>query len=268
MRTDDAHVEAFYRAAAEFPELLADIFVAVPCRPDEGVSSHLSCKLSIWFDEGVQWSPSESFGGFIEVKRMQIAHDFLKNRTQKFLLMIDNDTEPIITLPWLLARHDKPVVGSCIASLSAEGRGMLCFSRADPAGIHRFIDFEDGDRIPATGLAEVPHCGTGAMMIRRDVLEAFTFEKDPATGHWDVPFLVPDDVKARGMKHGLMLEGEDIRFCKQARAKGFKVHVDLEAHCGHRKTMRLTFPQSQRDPSLKIEDWVASPKGMALREDE
>ena len=257
-------INRFYEQATANPELMRSIMVVVPARPHDGLSIGLSQMLSAWFDMGIQWRAQEdSMGGFIDVTRMKIAYNFLHECDQKFLLMIDNDTDPPIDLPWLLSRHDKPVVGSCIASMSGAGRRMLCFTRADSSGITRFIDFEDGAKIPATGLAEVPHCGTGAMMIRRDVLESFTMELGE-DGSLDVPFIVPDFVKVRGMKTGKLIEGEDIRFCKQARAKGFTIHVDMEAHCGHVKTMKLGFPPSLRDPSMRVEDWVASTMGTAL----
>jgi hypothetical protein len=257
-------IDRFYEIAIANKALMRDIVIRVPARPHDGISIDLACKLSAWFNADIQWKPLEdSMAGFVEVTRMKIVWDFLHNHTEKFLLMIDNDTEPDIELPWLLARHGQPVVGSCIVSISPKGRPMLCFSRADRAGINRFIDFEDGDKIPAIGLAEVPHCGTGAMMIRRDVLESFSMEKGP-TGIWDVPFMLTDETRVLGMKTGKLLEGEDIRFCKQARAKGYKIHVDMEAHCGHRKTMRMNFPPSQRDPSLAADEWFAPAKGMAL----
>ena len=264
---DMNRIDRFHEIAMQHQSLMRDILVVPPVRPHDGLSVDLSCMLSAWYNVGIQWRPKEDMmGGFIEFTRMNIADQFLRQHTQKYLLMIDNDTDPPIELPWLLARHDAPVVGSCIVSNSPKGRPMLCFSRPDASGTNRMIDFMEGDKIPATGLAEVPHCGTGAMMIRRDVLESFTMEKLP-NGQWDVPFLVDQDVKVRGMRCGKLIEGEDIRFCKQVRAKGFKVYVDLEAHCGHRKIMKMTFPDSQRDPSLRVENWVVSDKGMVMSDD-
>ena len=266
-------IDAFMDLALKEQKLLQDIFICVPVRPHDGIALGLHTMLNTWTMVGIMSSPLDSgMAGFIDVTRMKIVYDFLHNRTQKYLLMIDNDTEPVLELPYLLARHDQPIVGSCIPSMNREGRMMLCFSRPDRTGLPRFIDFEENQKIPATGLAETPHCGTGAMLIRRDVLESFTYQKQAlceSCGHseWDVPFLVSDDVKARGMVHGLMIEGEDIKFCKQARAKGYKIHVDLEAHCGHRKSVRLTFPELLRDPSMKVDDWVSPDEGMGLSRD-
>lgn len=251
--------------------LLQDIYVAVPVRPHDGVCHQLSAMLKLWYGEGTASDFLEdSMGGFVEITRVRIVHDFLRHKTEKYLLMIDSDTEPPMNLPYLLARHEQPVVGSCIVSVGANSRPMLCFSRADYMGVNRFIDFEDGDRVPAMGLVEVPHVGTGAMLIRRDVLESFTFSEIECCGScgrksWDVPFLLPEEVRVNGAITGFVMKGEDIIFCEQVRQKGFKIHVDMEAHCGHRKTMRMAFPQNQRDPSLLPGKWVNSDKGMVLR---
>ena len=256
-------ISRFYKNAMADQALMREIQVKIPARPHDGLEIDLSSCLSTWESVGVSWmAQQDAMGGFIEFTRAKMAYDFLHESTQKYLLMIDTDTAPCIDLPWLLVRHEAPVVGSCIVSMSPEGRRMLCFSRADTSGIPRFIDFDDGDKIPATGLAEVPHCGTGAMMIRRDVLESFSWDKKD--GIWDIPFFVPDDVMARGLRSGKLIEGEDIRFCKQAKEKGIPVQVDMEAHCGHTKPMRLLFPPQLRDPSLDVKDWIAPQKGMAL----
>lgn len=249
--------KAFFEECEANRELLNDIFVAVPCRPHDGICISLARKLSWWEREGIAWDVMEdSMAGFIEVNRTRIALDFLRRMNHKFLLMIDSDTEPPVNLPYLLARHNEPVVGSCIVSMGTGGRPMLCFSRPDENGVNRLIDFEDGNKIPAIGLAEVPHSGTGAMMIRRDVLEAFDWD-DPA----DIPFFVPEEIRARGAVSGKLMRGEDIQFCIRAREKGFKVQVDMEAHCGHRKSMRMAFPPHQRDPSLHVNDWTPPAKG-------
>lgn len=252
-------LERYFIECEENRDLLRDVLVVVPARPHDGVAIHLAQKLAIWHGEGTAWTNLEdSMGGFIELTRTRICLQFLKDYRQKFLLMIDSDTEPPINLPYLLARHDKPVVGSCIVSMSREGRPMLCLTRYDKFGISRFIDFEDGDKIPATGLVEVPHVGTGAMMIRRDVLESFTWQVG------DSPFFVPEELKVKASHNGQLMRGEDINFCLEAKKRGYAIHVDLEAHCGHRKSMRLSFPQSLRDATMDADEWVAPERGIRV----
>jgi hypothetical protein len=251
--------EEWFEHAKSYQEILSDIWVAVPARPHDGICLKLCKMLSLWAMSGIAWGDhADSMGGFIEVTRCRIVVDFLRNHQEKYLLMIDNDVEPDIQLPYLLSRHDLPVVGSCIPSMNAKGRAMLCFSKEDRHGQYRFVDYDDGDKIPAKGLVQVPHVGTGAMMIRRDVLESFTMKGE------DVPFIVPNRIRYEGAVNGILMKGEDIWFCSQARAKGYDLHVDLEAHCGHRKTMRMAFPPQLRDPSLRVEDWEVSTEGMIL----
>lgn len=264
-------IARFLQTCEDNQALMADIFVAIPVRPSDGMSLSLSRMCSLWFSQGINWQPLEDhMGGFIEITRAQIARMFQKERSEKYLLMIDNDTEPPMDLPWILARHDQPVVGAVIASMGSNLRPMLCFTRSDSRGITRFMDIADGERIPATGLIEVPHVGTGALLIRRDVLDSFTWNPGNPCEHcgkseWDIPFFIPEQVRAKGAATGTILEGEDVTFCKQVRAKGFKVHVDMEAHCGHRKTMRMIFDTSLRDPSMDAKAWFASEKGMAMK---
>lgn len=249
----------FLHTCEEHRELMQDIFVATPARPHDGLCIALHDKLKWWFREGIESQVLEdSMGGFIEITRTRIAMDFLNRMNHKFLLMIDTDTEPPLNLPYMLARHNEPVVASCIVSMGTSGRPMLCFARQDENGMKRMIDFEDGEKIPATGLAEVPHAGTGAMLIRRDVLESFDWDENHPE---DIPFFVPDKIRARGAVNGKMMRGEDIQFCIKAKEKGFKIHVDMEAHCGHRKSMRMIFPPHQRDPSLDPIDWTPPAKG-------
>jgi GT2 family glycosyltransferase len=133
-------------------------------------------------------------------------------------------------------------------SVDREWGPQLCFTVPDEKGDYRFPPMAAG-KIPHKGLLEVGHAGTGAMLIRRDVFEAFSMEGD------DVPFFVPHEARLNGMKTGTILIGEDIAFCNQLRAKGIPVHVDLEAHVGHRKTLALAWEDKLRDPALDAATW-------------
>jgi len=256
----------FLKLAEENREMLhGKVHVVVPVRPFTGVNVHLAKMLSIWYGEGVSWDPFNDYmGGFIECTRARIALQFIKEYpTYKYLLMIDDDIEPAVELPYLLARHDKPVVGSCCMSFSSRFGPMMCFSMKDGNGVYRFpplVTAKNGkahpQMIPSAGLAEVGHCGTGAMLIRRDVLEAFSFEDD------DIPFYVDEKVRREGFKTGTLRRGEDIEFCRQVKEKGFSVHVDLEAQCAHRKMSPLSWPDDQRSDEMSVDDWKVHTAGM------
>lgn len=61
-------------------------------------------------------------------------------------------------------------------------------------------------------LLEIDGCGTHAILIRRDVLEAIG-------GNW---------FQCTGM-----LSGEDFDFCRKVKAAGYSIHADLGCHTGH-----------------------------------
>ena len=252
-------IEWYFHQCEEHRALLNDIYVVVPVRPQEGVNCDLARKLSTWYGEGTAYAHlNDHMGGFIECTRANMAWTFLNEpplrqdgQPCKYLLMIDNDMEPPINLPYLLARHGKDVVGSCAMSVDQDYGPQLCFSVKDPEGKYRFPTMRGGKAIPAHGLKEVGHVGTGALLISRDALEKFTWDSID-----EFPFIVPDEVRMEGAKTGTLTIGEDIRFCNQLRAKGIQMYVDLEAHCGHRKIMALGWDDPLRDPLMDAEAWV------------
>lgn len=94
----------------------------------------------------------------------------------------------------------------------------LCLARAAPFPLVNYAPTEDGTShlpidltgLPGEGLVEVAANGCAGMLIHRKVLEA--------TGpRW---FEYSD-------------KSEDVLFCEKARAKGFKIYVDLAARLGH-----------------------------------
>lgn len=259
-------LEWYFRQCNEHRELLNDIYVVVPVRPADGMNCALHRALSVWYGEGTAYADlNDHMGGFIECTRANIAYNFVKDPPMKpngepckYLLMIDNDMEPPINLPYLLARHDKPAVGVCAMSMDPDIGPQLCFSIESQDGKYRFPCLRSGQKIPAKGLIPVGHVGTGALMVQRNVLEQFSFEGS------DIPFVIPQSVRETGMKTGTLSIGEDIHFCNQLRAKGIPMYVDLEAHVGHRKTMTLSWDESMIDPFLDAESWKVPAMGKEI----
>lgn len=259
----------FLLLAEQNRELLRQIEIVVPARPAEGLNIRLAKLLSVWYGEGIAWSSLNDFmGGFIEATRAKIAWHFKHDRETKYLLMIDSDIEPSPFLPYLLARHDKPIVGGVCMAVSKAYGPQLCFTVKDTEGDWRFPtllaqngkSMPEPQMIPRKGLIEVAHVGTGAMLIRRDVIEAFEFTKE------DIPFYVDEEIRRDGFKEGNLRRGEDIEFCNQARAKGFQCYVDLEAICGHRKTTALSWPDDQR-ADIPLDQWRIAPHGVRFEVD-
>lgn len=266
----------FFKQCQENRELLKSIEVVVPVRPQDGMNCQLSRMLSIWYGEGTAWSQlNDHMGGFIELTRANIAYDFVHRERvhkTKFVLMIDNDMEPPLNLPFMLARHDVPVVGAVAMHMHEEFGPRACLTIPCEDGEHRWPCMRE-HVLPSKGLIECGHLGTGAMMIRRDVFDAFTFQgskpylkyeqakKDKTElkltaeevqelMNHDIPFMVPEDIRTQGAKHGRLVLGEDLAFCEQVRRKGFKVYVDLEAHAGHRKSFAMKWDDARRDPRI------------------
>ena len=239
-------------------DLLTKIQVVIPVRPADGVNTKLSEKLSIWYGEGTPWCYlNDHMGGFIEITRANIAYQFKHDFPHaEWLLMIDNDMAPPINLPYLLARHGEPIVAAPCMSVSDQFGPQLCFTVRDVKGAWRFPAVRSCHRIPKSGLVNCGHCGTGAMMIHRSVIEQFSFEAG------DIPFYVPEDVRVQGARTGTLLRGEDITFCEQVRQKGYRVLVDMEAHTGHRKQVTLIWDDANRDPHLAGESWVLPEDGL------
>lgn len=253
---DQQEVAQFFQEAEKHRKILEQIEVVIPVRPQGGMNCHLARIVSVWYGVGVNWAHiNDHMGGFIELTRANILLNFAKNSDREYLLMIDNDMEPPVRLPYLLARHGKDCVGSCAVSLNDMWGAQLCFSVRDLAGKWRFPAMQSSPIIPAKGLIEVGHAGTGAMLISRKLAESFTFEQG------DVPFYVPEEQRINGGETGRLLVGEDISFCNQARKKGFNVYVDLEAHVGHRKSIVLDWPKENRSEEMDPDSWVLPEKG-------
>jgi len=287
----------YFKECEVHRSILTSIHVVVPVRPTEGACCNLTRMLSLWYGEGTSWSfLNDHMGGFIEATRSNIAYSFLKGQTEPYLLMVDSDMEPPLNLPYLLGRHGKDVVGAPAMSVDVKNGPQLCFTVKDTEGNYRFPTLRDGLKIPAKGLKEVGHVGTGALLISRKVLESFSFsvqcrcgyvlpyeklEKCESIGeiahimecpqcrtvkhmHEDIPFFVPARYRLLGMRTGNLTLGEDIAFCNQVRAKGFKLYVDLEAHTGHRKTMALSWDEEFRDELMDPDSWVVPPSGKRI----
>jgi len=247
----------YFQQCDIYRDLLKSIQVVVPVRPADGMNCQLTRMLSVWYGEGTPWSNiNDHMGGFIEMTRANIAHHFIHNdQHARFLLMIDNDMEPPLNLPYLLARHNQPVVGAPAATITQKYGLQLCFTVKDTEGEYRFPCMKSGAKIPGSGLVEAGHSGTGAILIRRDVLESFTFKDG------DIPFYVPEDVRTKGAETGHLMIGEDIAFCNAVREKGFKIHVDLEAHCRHRKTVPIAWPEYAIDREMPLDGFVLPKEG-------
>lgn len=252
----EVDMSADFKLIQDNEHMIQQTQIAIPVRPADGCALELSEIVAKWAVLGFHVAFLKDFmGGFIETTRQKMAYDFLHSSLKlKYLLMIDNDVVPPIELPFLLGRWDKGVVGGPCPIVIREHGPTVNFTIPDEKGEWRFPSFVNHAKIPAKGLLKVNHIGTGAMLVRRDVLESFTWEGE------DIPFMVPQDYRQKGARTGTLSRGEDIHFCFQVREKGYDIYADLEACCGHKKQIVLTVPEDQRDPNLDPRSWRAKPE--------
>ncbi len=151
-------------------------------------------------------------GSLVDAARNEIVTMTLKHPSQfTHLLFLDSDmTFPQDLIPRLLA-HDRPVVSA------------LCFSRVTPYNACVFGRKEANgqsrwDRISMegkSGLVDVDGCGTGCLLIRRDVLEKI-----------GSPWFCIE------WKDGIQ-RGEDIDFAEKCWRNKIPVVVDCSMSIGH-----------------------------------
>jgi len=160
---------------------------------------------------GVRRIKSQSFPP--DVARNDIVRDFLKG-DEDYLLFLDADMTFPADIAGRLLVHDKPVV-TARYHMRREPYHVVAYVK------HRIVD---GPHAYApvhwgAGLVEIERGGAGALLIRRDVLEAigedwFRYQRGPEPPH---DFTV----------------SEDFWFYRRAREEGFSCWLDWECECEH-----------------------------------
>ena len=159
----------------------------------------------------------------IENNRNQIVKKFLARPEYEWLLQIDDDIIP--PNDYLdLALHDKDIIsGVCFAMrqnaivplmLEDESEHMVFKEEED---INKLFNAKRVNRLE--GLIEVDAVGTGAILIHRRVFENPEMQKHPFITIWN--------------EDGTRKIGQDLGFCRKAKANGFKIWVDTRYICEH-----------------------------------
>jgi len=246
----------------EFAALAASIVVIVPHRPTEGVSASISMNVGLWALWGINYGIIEDqFAGEIAAVRGNIVKGFLQVCAQKpnvkYLVMIDNDQIVDALHPIQLALWDLPVVSGVVCSPSEHGILKACFTMNDETtGKARFPTVMYTQRLPARGLREVNSCGAGLLCVRKEV-----FEKIVASG--EIPFYIPEESRKECWDAGVMKIGEDIAFCRQAKAQGFPLHVDFAVRAIHMKLSAFFWPQELIDQNMDARDFKVDARDYA-----
>ena len=142
------------------------------------------------------------YGAGAAEKRNAAVETFLADSASEWIFFLDADMTPEPkTLLWLL-------------SLDAPIAGALCYYRVPP--FMPVVGLLPGQEVLdlTKGPFEVAYTGGAALLVRREVLEALHpgpyFEYHPGTA-----------------------KGNDVNFCKLARAAGFPILIDPDVEVGH-----------------------------------
>jgi GT2 family glycosyltransferase len=160
-----------------------------------------------------------------------VVKQFLDTTTSDWLLMLDSDEQlGVAAFDALIdTAHDKdrPIVaGLVFAGFGVPGKP---YPKPVPA------IFQDSDKgfLPLykydkNAVFEIDAAGTGCLLVHRSVLEKMREVADPNQGKdwcwfWDGPV------------NGEWI-GEDLLFCRRAKALGFTIHVNTAAVLPHQKS--------------------------------
>lgn len=181
------------------------VFIGIPC----GEWLYTRAIDAIWALQLPPGSASQLMPGgtMLVAKRNTLVQVFLGTHCDA-LLFLDSDMTPAPDVAQRLLSHGKGIVGA------------MYFGREPGAPYpHAGLDLPDGRQQPINpgqGLQVVDWVGTGALLIRREVLA-------PMTPPW---FTLPADGAGSG-------RGEDLAFCRRARAAGHQVWCDTDYVVGH-----------------------------------
>ena len=187
----------------------------------------------------------------VEYARNTIVGDFLRSDCEH-LLFLDDDMLPQDSVARLFHSkaditaaqiytfdHSNPeasvTVGLKLCALKANGNGFY------------------SPLIPAPGssaVQDVDVVGTGCTLVARRVLEDRRMWLDGAYLNVDGtaadanvdeggPEFAPAVFQWRRAPNGASIMGEDFDFCERAKALGYSIQVDLNARCGHYKSINI-----------------------------
>ena len=193
-----------------------------------GISSGESARYATFYDELTQVERPDNVvvlhatGLYIQKNRDQLARQALELEAEWIWYVDDDHIFPPDTLEKLLA-HNVDIV-SAVAVKRASPFLPIAYDDEDADGEAQNHRFATDD----VGLKPVLATGAGCLLVRTPVHTAM------GAPYWRF-----------GMTKSGELDGEDIEFCKRARAKGFTIWYDFDAPIGHKMTV-VAYPQYTR----------------------
>jgi hypothetical protein len=150
-----------------------------------------------------------------------LVHDFMTRTDCDTLLLVDDDMDfPRDSLERLRGNP----ANMAFDILSA----LYCTRHGDHGALPRPAD------IAAGGTVDVEHCGFGFTLIRRRAILAMGGNTTPG----ELMFRWPAQIV-----------GEDVDFCRRARALGMRIGVDTTVPVGHRAIVTVTWDMTNSEPT-------------------
>lgn len=188
-------------------EQLTQLIIGMNCNETARFSECYASLMAMWKPEGTKFV--QGIHGSVAKAMNTNGEFFLSSGAEWLFLTNDDHIYPYDTLQKLLA-HDKDIVSGLYLRRSLPYEPVL-FEAENEKGWFRPYFLRDG----VTGLVPVLAAGSGALLIRRKVLETIP------RPWWELATIAPD------------LISEDLTFCHKARDHGFEVWCDLDVKVGH-----------------------------------
>jgi len=169
---------------------------------------------------------ADNGSGAIDALRNDLVEMALSAGCSHGIFLDTDQIYPVETIPRLLS-HKLPIVG-CVVHRR--------YPPFDPILLRgKLGDYESVDEWEEGTLVEVDATGTGCLLFNMEV-----FRKMPRP--W---------FKFRKLETGEGI-GEDVSFCSDLRAAGYRIFVDTSIQCGHLTTLNVTMATYKLYKSVKI----------------
>lgn len=178
-----------------------------------------------------------------DVARNEVVRKFLETDAA-YLLFLDCDMRFPVTLVERLLSADKPVITARYHMRKPPYHAAVYVKHREHDGPHAYQAVHYG-----SGVFEIERGGAGALLIRRDVLEAIQFNVGANWFRYQRGPEEPHD----------MTVSEDFWFFRQAREAGYACWVDWDCECDHLQTCAINGEWNQHYLELQTRELPTLP---------
>jgi len=201
------------------------IVVAIPTIGPH--NSEISLKLARFLTNlkaprGYDLKISFSFKNPVDANRNRIVKNFLEDKQNKWLVMIDSDNVPPDNILDII-KLNKPVVSATVMGMQ-NGIPHPLVMKMNSKKMYTMVNLSEiNNEVDKDGLIEVDGVGCGCIVIRRDVLEKIK-------SNW---------FRFQYNDWGDIAYSEDYSFSQKVKKNKFKIYVSVKHICEHYKTVGL-----------------------------